>query len=253
MSMLIFQNLYSTLHFSPGTEITICYFGDEGELKRGLPMKRFKERDTRQNLLSSNFFFKCICELCQEEARISNDDKTYEKFENLLKKAKNFEEKIKQQKLPTNKKLTAWNFRNDQTKYYAEFYQKSIEYHKSEISCYKEMYELAQISKEPSRFMPSYYTIIIKVIGAGFSSALKGYSMAIDPRKRALRSSSWIDPNDTNNMRFFKVACQKFSKIGSEISEDMCGSNSVLTKKWKERNDLERWMEQDESLWYKFY
>ena len=151
-------------------------------------MKRFKERDTRQNLLSSNFFFKCICELCQEEARISNDDKTYEKFENLLEKAKNFEEKIKQQKLPSpsillHKKLHYCK--------YAEFYQKSIEYHKSEISCYKEMYELAQISKEPSRFMPSYYTIIIKVIGAGFSSALKGYSMAIDPRKRALRSSSW--------------------------------------------------------------
>ena len=242
MSMLIFQNLYSTLHFSPGTEITICYFGDEGELKRGLPMKRFKERDTRQNLLSSNFSFKCICELCQEEARISNDDKTYEKFENLLEKAKNFEEKIKQQKLPSisillHKKLTGLN---GHTKYYVEFYQKSIEYHKSEISCYKEMYELAQISKEPSRFMPSYYTIIIKVIGAGFSSALKGYSMA-------------IDPNDTNNMRFFKAACQKFSKIGSEISEDMCGSNSVLTKKWKERNDLGRWMEHDESLWYKFY
>ena len=101
------------MHFSPGTEITICYFGDEGESKRGLPMKRFKERDTRQNLLSSNFFFKCICELCQEEARISNDDKTYEKFENLLEKAKNFEEKIKQQKLPSisillHKKLTAW-------------------------------------------------------------------------------------------------------------------------------------------------
>ena len=230
------------MHFSPGTEITICYFGDEGESKRGLPMKRFKERDTRQNLLSSNFFFKCICELCQEEARISNDDKTYEKFENLHEKAKNFEEKIKQQKLPSisillHKPLTAWNGRS---KYYAEFYQKSIEYHKSEISCYKEMYELAQISKEPSRFMPSYYTIIIKVIGAGFSSALKGYSMA-------------NLANDTNNMRFFKAACQKFSKIGSEMSEDMCGCNSVLTKKWKERNDLERWMEQDESLWYKFY
>ena len=88
--------------------------------------------------------------------------------------------------------------------------------------------------------MPYYYTIIIKVIGSGFSSALEGYWSA--------KSS-----NNANDMRIFKATCQKFSKIGSEMSEDMCGSNSVLTKKWKERNDLERWMEQDESLWYKFY
>ena len=193
--------------------------------------------------------FKCDCELCQEEAKISNDDESYEKFENLHEKVKKFEEKKKQllaYDAPTYLTNLTTYLSNvldvglyKDIKHY-QIYKQFIELHKSEISCYKEMYELAQISKEPSRFMPSYYTIIIKVIGAGFSSALKGYSMA-------------IDPNDTNNMRFFKAACQKFSKIGSEMSEDMCGSNSVLTKKWKERNDLERWMEQDESLWYKFY
>ena len=189
-------------------------------------MKRFKDRDTRQNMLSSNFFFKCNCDLCQEEAKISNEDKNYEKFENLLEKAKNFEEKIKHhyQTLASS----------------AIGYQQFIECHKSEISCYKKIYELTQISKEPSRFMPYYYTIIIKVIGSGFTSALEGYSYAK------------MD-NNASNMRFFRATCQNFSKIGSEMSEKMCGSDSVLTKKWKERNNLERWMEQDQSLWNKFY
>ena len=226
------MNFYSKLHFFSGTEITICYLGDEGELKRGLPMKRFKDRDTRQNLLSSNFFFKCNCDLCQEEAKISNEDKNYEKFENLLEKAKNFEEKIKHhfQNNIAHKSLASTVTR----------YQQFIEFHKCEISCYKKIYELTQISKEPSRFMPYYYTIVIKVIGSGFNSALEGYSF------------TKMD-NDASNMRFFKTTCQKFSKIGSEVSEKMCGSDSVLTKKWKERNNLERWMEQDESLWSKFY
>ena len=189
-------------------------------------MKRFKDRDTRQNMLSSNFFFKCNCDLCQEEAKISNEDKNYEKFENLLEKAKNFEEKIKHhyQTLASS----------------AIGYQQFIECHKSEISCYKKIYELTQIPKEPSRFMPYYYTIIIKVIGSGFTSALEGYSYAK------------MD-NNASNMRFFRATCQNFSKIGSEMSEKMCGSDSVLTKKWKERNNLERWMEQDQSLWNKFY
>ena len=88
--------------------------------------------------------------------------------------------------------------------------------------------------------MPYYYTIIIKVIGSGFNSALEGYSFA-------------KLYNNASNIRFFKTTCQNFSKIGSEVSEKMCGSDSVLTKKWKERNNLERWMEQDESLWSKFY
>jgi len=144
------------------------------------------------------------------------------------KKPKKFEKKIKQikQKLHASVRDT----RRPQME----------EFHKSEISCYKEMYELAQNFKEPSRFMPYFYTIIIRVIGSGFTSALEGYWWA-------------KMNNNASNMRFFKAECQKFSKMGSEVSENMCGSESVLTKKWQERNNLERWMEQDKSLWNKFY
>ena len=58
---------------------------------------------------------------------------------------------------------------------------------------------------------------------------------------------------DVSSLEYFKDECQKISKIGLEMSENMCGSDSVLTKKWKERNDLERWMAQDEKLWFNFY
>ena len=106
------------------------------------------------------------------------------------------------------------------------------------------MYKLAQNSKEPSRFMPYYYEIIICVIGNGFNQALAGYVLA----KKHLGNKS-----DVSNMEYFKEECQNFSQIGLQMSEIMCGSNSVLTKKWKERNDLEQWMAQDQKLWCKFY
>ncbi len=90
------------------------------------------------------------------------------------------------------------------------------------------MYKLAQNSKEPSRFMPYYLEIIIFVIGNVFNAAFVGYVSA-------------KNFGNKSNIEYFKDECQNFSKIGSQMYEIMCGSNSVLTKKWKERNDLEQW------------
>ena len=129
------------------------------QAEKCLPKKRFKDRDTRQNILSSIFLFKCDCGLCQEEAKISNDDESYEKFENLHEKVKKFEEKKKQllaYDAPTYLTNLTTYLSNvldvglyKDIKHY-QIYKQFIELHKSEISCYKEMYELAQISKEPS-------------------------------------------------------------------------------------------------------
>ena len=53
--------------------------------------------------------------------------------------------------------------------------------------------------------------------------------------------------------KYFKDECQNFSKIGLQISEIMCGSNAVLAKKWKERNNFEELLVQlqDDKLWFK--
>ena len=41
-----------------------------------------------QNILSSDCYFKCNCELCQKEAISNDDDERYEKFEKLRKETK---------------------------------------------------------------------------------------------------------------------------------------------------------------------
>ena len=194
-------------------------------------MVSLKTRVFRQNILSSNYCFKCKCELCQKEA-INNDDERYEKFEKLQQETKHFDNILNQQ---------ADLFRMSPP---AQLYQNMIENVKRVISCYKEMYELAQNSKEPSRFMPYYYEIIILVIGDGFNQALAGYILA----KNHLGNKS-----DVSNIEYFKDECQNFSKIGLQMSEIMCGSNSVLTKKWKERNNFEELLAQlqDDKLWFK--
>ena len=196
-------------------------------------MEDLKTRVFRQNILSSHYCFKCNCELCQKEAIYNDDDdEMYEKFEKLQQETKHFDNILNQQ---------ADIFRIHFTP--AQLYQNMIENVKRVISCYKEMYELAQNSKEPSRFMPYYYEIIIFVIGNGFNQALAGYVLA----KKHLGNKS-----DVSNMEYFKEECQKFSQIGLQMSEIMCGSNSLWSRKWKERNDLEKWLEQDQKLWEKF-
>ena len=47
-----------------------------------------KARAFRQNILSSDCYFKCNCELCQKEAISNDDDERYEKFEKLRKETK---------------------------------------------------------------------------------------------------------------------------------------------------------------------
>ena len=179
----------------------------------------------------SYFGFKCNCKLCQKEAINNNnynDDERYEKFEKFRQEAI----KLKQIKFPPFEMI------------------KKIENLKSEISCYQKMYELAQNSKEeePSRFMPYYYQIINSVIGRGFNAGLGGYFFS----KKFLMEDFSIK-SDVNNMKYFIDECQKFSKIGLQMSEIMCGSNSVLTKKWKERNNFEELLAQlqDDKLWFK--
>ena len=91
-----------------------------------------------------------------------------------------------------------------------------------------------------------YHEIIILVIGCGFNTALFGCMIFTQ------RGLDLCFQPDVSSLKYFKDECQKFSKIGLKMSENMCGSDSVLTKKWKERNDLERWMAQDEKLWFNF-
>ena len=58
--------------------------------------------------------------------------------------------------------------------------------------------------------------------------------------------------SDVNNMKYFIDECQNFSQIGLQMSEIMCGSNSVLTKKWKERIHFEELLVQlqDDKVWF---
>ena len=194
-------------------------------------MESLKPRVFRQNILSSHYCFKCNCELCQKEAINNDDDERYKEFEKLQQESNQFDNMLNKQadifRMSTPTKL----------------YHNMIENVKSVISCYHEMYELAQNCKDPSRFMPYYYQIIILVIGAGFNQALAGYVLA---------KEHFDDKSDECNMAYFKDECQKFSQIGLQMSEIMCGSNSLWSRKWKERNDLEKWLEQDQKLWEKF-
>ena len=210
-----------------------------------------KAREFRQNILSSDCYFKCNCELCQKEAISNDDDERYEKFEKLRKETKRLHNESTQDL--ANLRIFSGSFQSifpgttlTPSMFKESIYQKLIDNTKKGISCFKEMYELAQNPKEPSRFMPYYHEIIISVIGFGFNMALAGCMFAQGGLDLCFQP-------DASSLKYFKDECQKFSKIGLEMSENMCGSDSVLTKKWKERNDLERWMAQDEKLWFNFY
>ena len=213
-----------------------------------------KARAFRQNSLSSDCYnFKCNCELCQKEAISNDDDERYEKFEKLRKETKQLHNENNQNVA----NLPIWEMVDIQSIFPGttltnsmikeSTYQKLIDNTKKAITCFKEMYELAQNPKEPSRFMPYYHEIIILVIGCGFNTALFGCMIFTQ------RGLDLCFQPDVSSLKYFKDECQKFSKIGLKMSENMCGSDSVLTKKWKERNDLERWMAQDEKLWFNFY
>ena len=205
-----------------GEEINIMYIS---------AMESLKSRVFRQNILSLHYYFKCNCELCQKEAINNDDDERYKEFEKLQQESNQFDNMLNKQadifRMSTPTKL----------------YHNMIENVKSVISCYHEMYELAQNCKDPSRFMPYYYRIIILVIGAGFNQALAGYVLA---------KEHFGYKSDECNMAYFKDECQKFSQIGLQMSEIMCGSNSVLTKKWKERNHFEELLVQlqDDKVWF---
>ena len=51
---------------------------------------------------------------------------------------------------------------------------------------------------------------------------------------------------DKTNKKYFAEECQKFSKVGLQLSETVSGIDSVMTKDWKERNcNLDKWIVQD--------
>ena len=199
-----------------GEEITTNYLGRDS----------LKTRNTRQILLSY-FGFKCNCELCQNENNNDDDDERYEKFEQLQQEVI----KLKQLEFSPSEMM------------------KKMENIKKEISCYKKMYELAQNSnKELSRFMPYYYQIINSVIGRGFNASLGGYYFS----KKFLIMDDFSIKSHLNNMKYFKDECEQLCQIGLQMSEIMCGSDSVLTKKWKERNHFEELLVQlqDDKVWF---
>ena len=160
--------------------------------------------ETRQKKLSSNFGFKCNCKLCHKQT-ISNDDERYKHFEEWQLKAEVLMEMSTQS--PT--------------------YPTFLENIRNEILCSKEMYKLVQI-KNPSRFITNY-GFVIKIIDDGFIAGVRGYLGA------KLHS-------DRGSMEFFNGECQKFSQVGLQLSEIISGSNSSLTKDWKERNcNFDEW------------
>ena len=209
-----------------------------------------KARAFRQNILSSDCYFKCNCELCQKEAISNDDDERYEKFEKLRKETKRLHNESRQDlaNLPILSRIQSIypGTTLTPTMIKESIYQKLIDNTKKAISCFKEMYELAQNPKEPSRFMPYYHEIIISVIGFGFNMALAGCMFAQGGLDLCFQP-------DVSSLEYFKDECQNFSKIGLQMAENMCGSYSILTKKWKERNNFEQWMaqevEEDEKLW----
>ena len=120
-----------------GCEITVNY------MTRSLAMKN---RETRQNKLSSERGFECCCELCRKERTVSDDEK-YERFEKL-----NYE--LDQlQALSTMHGLSQ-----------LQMFQK----YKEGISNLKEMYKLA-LEKKPSR------TSIDKILKDGINLGTAGY------------------------------------------------------------------------------
>ena len=203
----------------------------------GDPVLGMKNFEARQSQLKLAYGFTCQCDLCKEE-KITNDNEKYEKFEMLLQKI---------QLMEKNHQLHMQKFNQSRPPPY-KTYHELIKNIKIAVSCFREMYELTQISKRPSRFMPYYHEIIIKVIVNGFDTGFIGYVNA-----KMIPQMYFGDKSDVSNMEYFKDECQNFSKIGLQMAENMCGSYSILTKKWKERNNFEQWMaqevEEDEKLW----
>ena len=54
--------------------------------------------------------------------------------------------------------------------------------------------------------------------------------------------------------KYFAEECQKFSKVGLQLSETVSGIDSVMTKDWKERNcNLDKWIVQDPEFEIRFW
>ena len=123
-----------------GCEITVNY------TTRSLAMKN---RETRQNKLSSERGFECFCELCKKESTVSDDEK-YERFEKL-----NHEFDQLQASMMLMHELSQF-----------QIFQKC----KEGISNLKEMYKLA-LEKKPSR------SSIDKILEEGIYLGTVGYEL----------------------------------------------------------------------------
>ena len=127
-------------HNLTGQEITINY--------KGLQMENLK---SRQDILCSNYGFKCDCELCQKEFKV-NDDEMYNTFKNLQQQAELLREKSNETFLTR--------------------YSKSLQIIQNEMLCYKQMYKLVQI-RHPTRFIPNHI-FVIDILDDGFRAGVQG-------------------------------------------------------------------------------
>ena len=146
-----------------GCEITVNY------TTRSLAMKN---RETRQNKLSSERGFECFCELCKKESTVSDDEK-YERFEKLNHEFDQLKRNIPQtqllatQDIPRFHTLSPSGVNSGSSLTRGSSFQWFQKYKKG-ISNLKEMYKLA-MEKKPSR------SSIDKILEEGIAFGKAGY------------------------------------------------------------------------------
>ena len=175
-----------------GEEITINYKPTE------ISMKNFK---TRQEYLLDGWEFNCMCNLCKEEG--DSDDKNYEKFAKLQQEAE----------ILSGDETNSW------------IYQ--LEKIKKEVSCYKEMYNLAKEKKVSREFIINY------ILNPAFGAATQGYL------------SSFGSVTGRVQNQEFKSDCDSFSRAGEQLSTDVLGREHPISIEWKKKRcDFDAWIKE---------
>ena len=183
----------ATSNISEGQEITTTYID---------PMKNFNERRE----ICHKYGFVCSCDLCQYE-EINNDDKIYQKFQELKDEAEK----------------TFSNVCDDVLSKHFSF-EKKFHQIKKALLCRNQMYNLAR-NKNATKFF------ILKLLGKSFYYASFGYDLA-------MTSGS----NKTEFAGKMEKECRKLSKEGLQIAEMIFGQKDSVTKEWKEKNqDFKNW------------
>jgi len=182
--------------------ITRIYPGDEISINYGWKQISMKNLKMRQNFLLANWGFQCSCRLCQYEKLNHPDEEKYENFAKLQQQSKKLLEVAK----------TAGQVR--------------LAIIKKEVTCYKEMYKLAEQKNCSKAF------IVNEILDNGFNAAVQGYLQA------------QVTFN-YNSMAEFETECELFSYHGEEMARIVFGNNPI-GKEWKERkNNFENWIKED--------